>query len=102
MLNGNYEGKLHGLALNVIGNGGYLRDLKKKVELETKDLIGAITSYKRLTMSHKLNDPYSFYHSHLKPWVRRFEKDQPYRTYFVKKMKNIEILDYRFAKGYKP
>lgn len=94
LLNNNYSGKTHGLAL------------RKLSTIETTQLAKIVreTWWDKLKNvfvknTTDMSDPYKFYHSVLKSFLRnRVGSDSCYRVYDISKITGVRIIDYKFNK----
>ena len=95
VLNGNWKKMCHGVALNVISPQSLsmiVRRLRFRIKKPFHQAL-IHPGHRR----HLIHNPYQFYYSFLKSSLIKQEKQKlPYRTYYLKNMKNIQVLDYRF------
>ena len=94
VLNSYWKGKLHGLALRVLSEteiNRLARLVKMTVATKAKKLI----NLKLPKLKADISSPKRFYQSRIKKFIRQIN-DNPYRTYLVRNITNVNVLDYRF------
>ena len=111
VLNPKWERHLHGLALRVLTENE-LNKLAKMVKLTLAKKASKFLKLRLNKLNVDINKPYDFYHKKLKPFIKKMD-DSPYRTFSLKGISRISVIDYRFkdmdtkvsiklAKGHKP
>ena len=95
VLNPDWDGKLHGLALEPMSEN-MLNDLYKIVKETLGDKIEKITRLRFGRGKARITDPQQFYSSKLKPLMPTQSKESPYRTYLRSGVTNVRMIDYRF------
>lgn len=103
VLNPSWEGKLHGLALHTVSEET-LNDLYDIVKESLAAKVAKKLKLKWTPIKSDIRNPEDFYERRLKPFIREhFPKgESPYRTYTLKGVKNVRIIDYRFREKYRP
>lgn len=92
VLNPNYKGKVHGLALRFL-NTTQLKKLKNFIRWGKSNISYRTRTLKR---SGSKQDPYKFYHNNLKYFLRNQIRQNIYRTYFVSNLINIKKINFNF------
>ncbi len=92
ILNPNWKGKAHGLALRFL-TVSQIQKLKRALQVTISSFNGNVKSKSLL-----MNDPYKFYHTTLKKFLRSYITNSIYRTYFVTNMKGVTLLQFNFDK----
>jgi len=94
VLNPNWQGKLHGLALRVISEGKLLE--LKKIVAETIDMkVQRLIKVRLPKLKTDISNPYKFYHNRLKSYLNTLNEN-PYRQYITGNISHITRIDYRF------
>lgn len=88
VLNKRWLGKLHGININYC-NYRQILQIAKIVNQRISP------KAQKLGQKYRIVNPYGFYHVMLKSALRKFKKSI-YRTYFVSKIKQPKLMDYRF------
>lgn len=94
ILNTNYQGKLHGLALRFL-SVIQLKQLKNTISttlIQKAKKVITPSKYKRLDV---IDNPYIFYHNKLKGFLKSLN-DNIYRTYFLSNIHSVKIINYKF------
>lgn len=94
ILNPNWKGFLHGLALRDISE----KDLKKLAGLVTQKVSNKknlLTKFKIRRKRYNISQPQKFYKRELKRYLNK-TGNTPYRIYNVKGISSMNIIDYNF------
>tara|TARA_B100000287_G_scaffold277967_1_gene261890 strand:+ start:3621 stop:4073 length:453 start_codon:yes stop_codon:yes gene_type:complete len=93
VLNPRYRGKLHGLNISYLTESN-LKQLLNLVKETAQGRIKRLLSLRLPLLKADIGDPYKFYHSRLKGFLRG--KPDSYRTYKYGGIGGVRIIDYKF------
>jgi len=101
ILHPRYKNKMHAISLDNISDV-VLKQLKDIVTSSLKDKIEKLIGLRLPLLKAEINDPQRFYDSKIKLFISTFfpKGVTPYRTYLVKNITNLRLIDYKFKDFY--
>ncbi len=91
VLNKRWLGKLHGINLNYCD----LKQINRIAEVVNRKVYKI---QEKLGLRYKIMNPYGFYHTGIKPLIKKFGKSV-YRTYFISGISQVKLIDFKFQKN---
>ena len=95
VLNPRWRGKLHGLNLNYLKEP-ILKRLWTMVQETVQGKIERLIKLRLPLLKPDIGNPYSFYHTRLKRFLKGRPNTNAYRTYNYKNVGGVRVIDYKF------
>lgn len=95
VLTARWKGMMHCIKLNAIP---YLhfQQLLKRFKSEAPEVVKDAIAEMRVPTDMSIRAPKRFYKTYFKP-ANAFKKYDPYRTYFIKGIKNVRLVDFDYG-----